>query len=252
MMTHLCVRILRIMNLFVLSFISLLLYVNVNAQGPAAYAELTHDVAVRTTVDVMTLTLNLDASTNVLVASDGRFFPLDSAIGMVQIMVDGESRSTRQTIDWAHSKLPSQHSFSLVGMVNLAPGTHVISLSVSTLNGAGLYVGAGSNLGVLPLDHSVNVAQAMLQSDSGPYKFSVPPGTNVMPHKPVVTVSLPASPSESGGYGRILALASGSSYVDGVEGDPVWLVYINGDDNVYNNQTLHADNDLYSYAEAST
>lgn len=237
------------MNLLILA-LALTLLVNVDAHTPATYTQLQQDVVVSGKQNIVVITINLNDWTNVFVASDGRFFPDGKSVGLVQITVDGNTVSTQQVIDWEHSLLPAQHAYSLVGVTKLSPGSHTVALYAATINGVSFSMGAGSNLGALPLESGVSVASSYLSSDIGPLSFSVPPGTSVLPHKPVISVSIPAVPSAPGQYGQVVAFASGRSFADGIDGDPFWLLYINGNDIVWNNQTLHSDNDLWTYAEA--
>lgn len=146
-----------------------------------------------------------------------------------------------------------QHSYNVLGLyTSVGGGSVVVSLMASTLNNASFAVGAASNLGVYVLPLHVSATSASLPADSQTLAFDVPASASPLPANVILSTAMPKP--KSGTADLVAVLASGRVYqTDGPShyGDAVWFVTNDKNTNVvYNNRTMHADNDMWVDAEA--
>src|SRR2546426_907745 len=93
------------------------------ADPSSVYLSLPSDTPVGGTRILLTTTVSIaSAGTDVLVASDGRYFPSTPGRASVFIAIDGVQASSDGAIDWSQSTDPRQHAFEVVGAANLAAG----------------------------------------------------------------------------------------------------------------------------------
>jgi hypothetical protein len=218
------------------------------------YSQLATDTLISASeVILLTATITLTSVDNVFVESDGRYFASSSnALGLVTIRIDGTDTGNPSIINWAGSISPQQHSFNAIAVKSLGAGPHTITLVAKNTAGA-FYVGASSNLSVLI--HPAT--QAFMQQpgvDTAQFDFTTKPvGQFMSNYGALPHVSVTSRTLNSGGS-DIVALASGRSYVSGVNGDAMWGIYFDGtwigfQGNYGSTKTLWTVNDLCSCAE---
>ena len=230
----------------------------------AVHFLLADDVQVSSPLPVSVLSYNftlLEAAAESVVVADGRFFPDGPAVAAVALRINGAEIGTQQWIDWTPQNTTDgvQHSFSLVALSGpLTAGRHLLELVAWAVNGEPFVVGAMSGVGMLPLPPLARAAAFTLTSDSSTFEFDAPPWDNhTLPYRmkllPVLNVTLPAVHGSP-----IVALASGRSFIapgpgrlpGHAQGDAMWVLTLNGDQTIRNNETLHSDNDICFCAEA--
>jgi hypothetical protein len=206
-----------------------------------------------------------EAAAESVVVADGRFFPDGPAVAAVALRINGAQIGTEQWIDWTPLNTTDgvQHSFSLVALAGPLPADtrHTLELVAWAVNGEPFVVGAMSGVGLLPLPPSgARAAASVLITDSSTFEFDAPPWDNrTLPYRmkllSVINVTLPAAAEH--GF-PIVALASGRSFIapgpnrmpQHAQGDAIWVVTLDGDQTIRNNETLHSDNDICFCAEA--
>ena len=98
------------------------------------------------------------------------------------IEANGVPSSSWSVIDWAHSKVPVQHSYNIAGLLGVAAGgTVAVTLCAASLNGGTFAVGAASNLAAFVLPAHVTATSASLPADTLTYAFDVQPTASPMP-----------------------------------------------------------------------
>lgn len=228
-------------------FVLFLFLTSFSQANNSIYLSLSSDIEVSGSNTLLSTTLILDEPSSVLLVSDGRFFPAGPAVGGVWITVDNTLRSSQSIIDWSDSSTPVQHCFGVTGLLeNYPAGEYQVSLIASTLNGQAFMVGSGSNLIAFILPTNVTAKSSSLSADSPTYSFAVQPDQQPLPTFPALSINIPSFARDY----PVVSLASGRSYAAGNFGDAVWFLYFNNDSSlIFNNRTLHADNDIYSGAE---
>ena len=215
----------------------------------SAYVQLGRDAAIAAPTVVLSASISLDRSDNVLVASDGWYRPVGPADASVHIEIDGQRISDDSLIDWRGSTNLEPHSFDAIGAANLPAGAHTITLVADSP--AGQYViGRGANLSVMihPADH-VQVSE--LGADTRRFDFTTAGVVTATdgsvtgapaPHTAVLTQSIAALNAP------IVALGSLRAYQDGGAGDAMAGIYADGQ-NLGNGAANWSVNDLFSGAE---
>ncbi len=207
------------------------------------YQQLPGDISVSAAQTVLTSTITLGSPAWVYVQSDGRLIPSGAAIAAMSIVADGATVSNTSIVDWSKTTNAQQHSFNAIGATYLAAGTHVLTLTASTLNGAAFNVGAGSNLSVMT-SPAQSVSASQLSQDTGVLSFNT---ANIKVGTPLPNQSLLAQ-TLSGGNQATVAMASGRAFLYGAAGDPLTAIYLNGQEPA-NNVGSWADNDTFGGAE---
>lgn len=237
----------------------------------SAYTLVRDDTIVSATAPttVLTACFNVSASTPCVFLADGRFFPDGAARATVALRVDGRPAGSAQTIAWdaANTTDAVQHSFSLVGVAGRLPsGIHRLQLVAWSENGEPFRIGAGSGAGVLVAPRGPAwVDQAVLTVDTARLEFDALPWDDKgTPYKmnltSLLSLSVPPPAGRLDGPGGldVISLASGTSFISPgpgrspplAQGDAMWVITGGGESVVYNNATLHSDNDICFCAEA--
>lgn len=217
-----------------------------SAENTSAYAQLSSDKYVSGAPQtVLTRTVNASKPGWLYVQSDGRLFPAGPALVSAAIFVNGEKISNDSVQDWKGSTNPQQRSYNIIGAKYVPAGTHTISLVALTTNGAA-YFGSQSNLSVM-LDAADNIQNIALPSDTAQFNFNT---VGVLESSPLPVAArsqvLNANITSTGQ--PIVAFASGRSYVYGGYGDPMWGIFVNGQEPNISTMTWTI-NDMWKGAE---
>lgn len=125
-----------------------------NDRNQSAFLKLGSDVQISgtTAVNVLSRTISVAGAVRVFAVADGRYFAVDAPAGFVRIAIDGnESHSSHAVTDWGSSSNSVQHSFNVLAVADLSPGTHTIAMRASAhpSRPGRFKVGSGSSLSVL-------------------------------------------------------------------------------------------------------
>ena len=192
---------------------------------------------------LLTVTIDLPVGAWVYLQSEGWYRPEVKGVASMSLSVDSATVGGGATIDWTRSTNAVEHSFEVIGAVNLGAGAHTISLVANPISGT-FRVGANTNLCVM-VGPAPTVSTHALTADRGPFNFTtlnIQPGTPV-PHTPLLSETVVASGQ------HIIALAAGRVYEAGQEGgDPMLGIYLDGR-SPGNAKAVWTVNDLWSGAE---
>ena len=213
------------------------------ASALSKYLALAADKLITARGAVLTTTIVLPTGAWVYLQSDGVYHPDVKGVASMSLSVDSATVGSSATIDWTRSTNAVEHSFEVIGAVNLAAGVHTIALTANPVSGS-FRVGASTNLCVM-VDPAPVVSAQTLTADRGPFDFTtlnIQPGTPV-PHTPLLSENVAASGQQ------IIALAAGRVYEAGQEGgDPMLGIYLDGK-SPGNAKAVWTVNDMWSGAE---
>ena len=244
------------MCLFVLLLVNEAFAAGVSSSYAALDSDV-HDIRSNGVAILNVQVVNVPPGQDILVSSDGRWYPQGGAVALATIIFsssspggEGSGASSASVIDWETSLYPVQHCLNVILPFRCtAGGNFSFTLIASSLNGDAFAVGAGTNLAAFVLPPGAEIASSALTSDSPTLKFDVPASATVLPTYVALSVSTPPSAANS----TVFALSSGRSYqVDGPDhqGDAVWFISANNiTDQILCNQSMRADNDMYADAE---
>jgi hypothetical protein len=173
---------------------------------------------------VLQTTISLPATANVLLHSDGRFYPyLQNGLATVEIRVDGTRISNISALDFRVAT-PVQHTFNCIGSTYMTAGAHTVQLIAynhPSVSGGQFYVGSTSNLSIV-VNPATTIVSGFLGSDSSYVNVTTLNNSSPLPHQNVVTVTHTASEPP------IVVLSSGRSYSGRTAyGDAMWGAYLN-------------------------
>ncbi|MBK8014420.1 MAG: hypothetical protein IPK13_24110 [Deltaproteobacteria bacterium] len=217
-------------------------------RGPplgSTYGELQEDVPISSSTVLLSSAIDLDRRQTVLVASDGRFFPMGPSYARMFIRVDGTQVSNDGAIDWRGSLGPVQHAYNLIGGATLDAGRHVVELvAENSLGKSGFVVGRASNLSVM-VQPAREIAVAQTAQDSDVFNFNTKYLTAgaPAPHTPILSHIIDVAADEP-----VVALASTNAYAAGSYGDAMMGIYVDGT-HAGNAQSQWSVTDLWKGAE---
>ncbi|MGH9622734.1 MAG: hypothetical protein ACRD4G_00150 [Bryobacteraceae bacterium] len=217
------------------------------AGSDSAYSYLYADAPVTGTGDTFDGTyFNVSQAEWVLVRATGRYYPNGGTFIAVYITIDGNKVSNDAVTDWRGSTDPTQHSYDVIGVAYLTPGSHLILVEADAPYGY-VNIGAGSNFSIMTQPAS-SINQYIINSDTGIISENV---TGIQEGTPLPVTSIANATTTTGGE-PIIALASGRSYYAGTPpnnyGDAMWNLSIDGVGE-HNNSSSWSDNDMFTGAE---
>lgn len=178
----------------------------------AAYQQLSADVSISTSRTLLSIPVTVGGTTprKVLVQSDGRMYPVGASgvqpYAAISIRVDGVPVGDTSELDWGTSRYPVQHSYNVLGVATLAPGSHTVDLVAKNKAAQGsVTVGSGSNLSLLESSARMVHTFSLAGESASIYRTGADLGS-----KPVVSLgSLPNAVK-----GPAPLLFSGTIYLD--------------------------------------
>lgn len=176
-------------------------------------------------VALLTMRVRVPEAGWLYVQSDGVYAPAGRTIANAYISVDGNPVSNDSVTDWRGSRAPQPHAFNAIGAVRVEAGTVHVVLHGRSAGGAARFR-AGSNLSAM-LHPAREVVVSRLDQPSPWMSFdtrNTPEGTplpgigrrNVLSHR------------AGAAGGKVVALASGRSYVAAAPGDAMWGIFLDG------------------------
>jgi hypothetical protein len=229
-------RILRLISLAGL----LLGAASVPAAAQSSYAQLNVDETVSAKTELLVRDVVVSAESDLLVSSDGSYFPAGGTAARVYATVDGERVTNESVLDWAGSSNPQEHTFNAIGVKRVGPGMHTIALIGEPLAGP-FAVRAASNLAAMVRPPGT-ITGLELTADRGPFDFvtgGLQAGT-AAPRTSLLTSDV--------GDGDVVALASGVVYQAAHAGDAMLGISLDGG-SPGNGSALWTVQDLFEGAE---
>ncbi|MCS3801000.1 hypothetical protein [Niastella sp. OAS944] len=198
---------------------------------------------------VLSYTLTLDQAKTVLVAANGRYYPvITNGIAVVNIRIDGnEWYGSHSTMDWTNTSNAVQHSFDCIALATLQPGTHLIELvgfnHVYTPS-ASFVIGGYSGLSVMT-NPAPNFLTSTLNSDSQiiDHETQAYGNTGDIPATTLLSNSVYTDNPTN-----VVTMLSGRAYCAGGQGDALWGIYLNDQCPQSSTSNLTV-NDLFNEAE---
>jgi hypothetical protein len=224
------------------------------ADNDSKSLELSSDVTISGIfqTSVISYSLALSQTKNVLIAANGRYFPRNvNGIAIVYIRVDGiGSYSNSSIIEWNTSQNAVQHTLDCIAFVTLGAGTHTIELIAynhASTPAASFVTGANSGISIVT-NPAPFFQNSTLNADSQIIDFSTYGigGRGNLPAATLLTNFI-NSPIQT----NAVTLLSGRAYCAGTQGDALWGIYLN-DQCPSNNTSNWGVNDIFSGAELHT
>jgi hypothetical protein len=162
----------------------------------------------------------------------------------VRIYFDGVAVGSDAVMDWMDSNTPVQHTYDVIAVVDVTPGTHTIELRGRGLRPDSTFsVGAGSDLSILQTS-ATSVQQSALSADVGPFGPYNPPIPGVsLPLWQVLT--LPKAVQ-----GPAALLFSGRGFISGNSvGDAMFGISLDGSSLPNTSQNSWSVNDTTQNSE---
>jgi hypothetical protein len=197
---------------------------------------------------VISYSLVLNQTKNILIAANGRYFPKNvNGTAVVYISVDGNGCSNGSIIEWNTSQNAVQHTLDCIAFVTLTAGTRIIQLNAynqSSTPTASFVVGANSGISIVT-NPAPFFQNSTLNSDSQIIDYDTYGigSTGDLPGATLLTNYINTTAQTNA-----VTLLSGRAYCAGKQGDALWEIYLNNQC-PSNNIANWAVNDIFSEAE---